>query len=282
LTDTGQGLHLPHRARRQNGTDHSGNGRRNHMLPQERYRKIVEYLQNHDIIKIDQMTEMFDVSVETVRRDLTFLAQEGVIRKVYGGAALIRSEAREAASAERMKHALDEKVAIAQKCVEFIEDGDWVLLGVGTTTLQVARALKARKDLTIISSSIHIIAELLDTDFDLYMIGGKIRAEEGSVSGALSLLELDNLRIGKAIIGTGGITVTNGLSDYNMEEALLRRKAVEQSYEVIVVADHSKFGKDVLTKVCPIDDVSLIITDRGLPHEEMEELRRAGVRFVLA
>jgi DeoR/GlpR family transcriptional regulator of sugar metabolism len=252
------------------------------MLPQERYQKIIDYLQGNKMIRIDQMAEMFGISVETVRRDLGKLEKDGVVKKVYGGATLVRPETHEAASSVRMQRALAQKQAIGRRCAEFIDDGDQVLLGVGTTTLQVAKALKTKKDLTVITNSVYIAAELLDTDFTVYMIGGRVRADEGAVSGSIALMQLDDFRIGKAVIGTGGITAANGLSDYNIEEAMLRKKVVERADEVIVAADSGKFGRDVLTRVCPIGDVSLIVTDRGLQQRYMDELREAGVEFVLA
>lgn len=252
------------------------------MLPQERYQKTTEYLKSHRMIRIDQMAEMFQISVETARRDLAFLQKEGVIRKVYGGATLVQKEPKEIDNAVRMERMRKEKQAIGRKCAEFIEDGDQVLIGVGTTTLQAARALKEKRDLTVITNSLPVVNELLDTDFHLYIIGGSIRHEEGAVSGAIATQQMENFSIGKAIIGAGGITLKNGLSDYHIEEALLRRKIVERAGQVIVAADSTKFGRDVLTHICPLSSVSVIVTDSGLPHSQIDALREAGTELALA
>ncbi|MCQ4636877.1 DeoR/GlpR family DNA-binding transcription regulator [Anaerovorax odorimutans] len=252
------------------------------MLPQERYTRLITYLQEHEIIKIDQLMKLFDISIETARRDLNHLEKEGVIKKIYGGATLVKKEAKEPATSDRMTRNLSEKTAIGKKCAEFISDGDSVLIEVGTTTLQVAKALKEKKNLMVITNSIHVVNELMDTDFDLYVIGGKVRHGEGSVSGAVSMFELENFHIGKAIISAGGVTLERGLSDYNIEEALIRKKVVEQSRETILVADNSKFGRDVLAHVCPISAMDLVITGEGLSPEMITRFEDANVNLVLA
>ncbi len=252
------------------------------MLPQERYRLLMQYLQEHEIIKIDEMAELFDISIETARRDLNYLEKEGSIKKIYGGATLVRKEEKEPATAERLTKNLAEKTAIGKKCAEFIHDGDSVLLEVGTTLLQVAKALKDKRNLTVITNSIHVVNELLETDFDIYMIGGKVRRGEGSVSGAVSIYELENFHIGKAVISAGGITLEQGISDYNIEEALVRRKVVEQAKEVILTADSSKFGHNVLAQICPISAIDLVITGEALNPEILSRFQDANVNLVLA
>lgn len=250
------------------------------MLPQERYSKLIEYLQEHEIIKIDQIMSLFDISIETARRDLNHLEKQGIIKKIYGGATLMAPEAKEPATSDRLSRNLTEKVKIAKKCAEFIKDGDSILLEVGTTTLQVARALKEKRNLTVITNSIHVVNELMDTDFDIYIIGGKVRHGEGSISGALAIFELENFQISKAIIGGGGLTPERGLSDYNIEESLVRKKVVEKAMEVILVADHTKFGRDVLAHICPVSAIDLVITGKELEPELAAEFEAANVNLI--
>ena len=249
------------------------------MLPHERYQKLTEHLKKHGIIKIEHMTRLFDISIETARRDLTYLEKKGIVKKIYGGATLLENGTKEPDTSERLSKNLEEKAAIGRKCAEFINDGDSILIEVGTTTLQVAKALKAKKNLTVITNSIHVVNELMDTDFGLYIIGGRIRHGEGSISGAISIIELENFHINKAIISAGGITVGRGLSDYNIEEALVRKKVIDQSREVIVVADSSKFGQDVLSHICPLSDVDLIITDNKLDRDLLQEFKDVNIVF---
>lgn len=252
------------------------------MLPQERYNKLIEYLQKHEIIKINQLMKLFDISIETARRDLNHLEKQGIIKKIYGGATLIKQEPKEPTTSERLSKNLAEKKLIGKKCAEFINDGDSILIEVGTTTLQAAEALKSKKNLTVITNSIHVVNTLMDTDFDIYIIGGKVRHGEGSVSGALTMLELENFQISKAIIGGGGLTLERGLSDFNIEEVMVRKKVVEQAKEVILTADNSKFGRNVLAHVCPITALDLVITGRNLNPETITKFEDANVNLVLA
>ena len=252
------------------------------MLPQERYRKLMEYLQENGIIKMDTLMDMFDISIETARRDLNHLEKEGLIKKIYGGATLVEKVTREPANAERLASNINEKEAIGRKCAEFIEDGDSIMLEVGTTVLQIAKAVKEKKNLTVITNSLPVVQELIDTDFQLYIIGGRIRHDEGAISGAVSMFEMSSFHINKAFIGAGGITLKNGISDFDIEESLVRRKIIEQSGEVFLAADSSKFGRDVLARIAPLDSVDLIITDDKIKPSLLSEFEEAGMNVVLA
>jgi len=252
------------------------------MLPQERYNRILRLMSNSNVIKIEEIIAEFTISVETARRDLTYLEGEGLIKKVYGGAVLVNPFAVEPLSRDRLTANLYNKELIGRKCSEFISDGDSVLLEVGTTTLQVAKALKEKKNLTIITNSIYVINELMDTDFTIYVLGGKIRHEEKSISGAESLFELDHFHVAKAIIGAGAVTAENGISDYNIEEAIVRKKIITRSKQVILVADSSKFGHDALINVCPISSIHTIITDKELDNDSLLQFTEMGANLVFA
>lgn len=252
------------------------------MLPHERYQEIIKYLKIHGIIKIDELMDMFGVSIETARRDLGYLEKEGLIKKIYGGAALIEKEATEPATSERFSRNIAEKAAIGQKCAEFIQDGDSVFLEVGTTVLQVAKAIKDKKNLTVITNSIHVANELMDTDFEIYIIGGRMRRGEGSMSGAVSIYQVENFHSGKVIVGAGGVTLENGLSDFNIEEALVRKKVIEQAKEVILAADSTKFGRDMMAHICPVSAVDLIVTNPSLPSPLLTQFENAGINIVFA
>jgi len=252
------------------------------MLPQERYNKILRMMSKSNVIKIEEIIEEFNISVETARRDLTYLEKEGLIKKVYGGAVLVNPFAVEPLSSDRLAANLLNKELIGKKCSEFISDGDSVLLEVGTTTLQVAKALKGKKNLTIITNSVYIINELMDTDFTIYVLGGKIRHEEKSISGAESLFELDHFHVSKAIIGAGAVTAENGISDYNIEEAIVRKKIITRAKQVILVADSTKFGHDALISVCPISSIQTIITDKGLDNNSLIKFNEMGTHLIFA
>ncbi|MEG0392792.1 MAG: DeoR/GlpR family DNA-binding transcription regulator [Anaerovoracaceae bacterium] len=251
------------------------------LLPQERYNDLLLQLKEQKMIKVEEIMARYQISIETARRDLTALEKLGKIKKIYGGAALVEENLYESAADVRLMEHEEEKVRIGKKCSEFIHDGDAILLEIGTTTLQVARHIKQRKNLTVITNSIYIVNELIGTNIDLYVIGGKIRHEEKALSGAISTSEIENFNISKAIIGAGAVTAQNGISDYNIEEALIRKKIIARAKETYLVADHSKFGFDSLVNVCPITSLDLIITDSGLSPEETEAFHRQGANLIV-
>lgn len=252
------------------------------MLPQERYYNILELLKVNNIIKIEDIMSSFNISVETARRDLNYLEKEGFIKKIYGGATLVDKPLLEPAGDDRLASNLKKKEAIGKKCSEFINEGDSILIEIGTTTLQVAKAIKDIKNLTVITNSIYVINELIGTTINLYVIGGKIRHEEKAISGAVSMFELDNFHVTKAIIGAGAVTVDNGVSDYNIEEALVRRKIIERSKEIFLVADSSKFGSNSLVHVCSMSDIDLVITDNDLDNKFIKAFQESNIKLVLA
>ncbi|MEG1584912.1 MAG: hypothetical protein RR361_07670 [Anaerovorax sp.] len=122
----------------------------------------------------------------------------------------------------------------------------------------------------------------MDTPIDLYIIGGKIRHEEKAISGAVSMFELDNFHITKAIIGAGAITPEYGVSDYNIEESLIRRKIIERSRQVFLVADNSKFGFNSLVHICPISAIDLVITGRNLDSKMIKAFQDVKTALVFA
>lgn len=221
-------------------------------------------------------------NTDTARRDLNYLEKQSLIRKIYGGAVLINPFVVEPLSSERLTANLSNKELIGKKCSEFISDGDSILLEVGTTTLQVAKAIKEKRNLTIVTNSVYVINELMDTDFTIYVLGGKIRHEEKSISGAESLFELDHFHISKAIIGAGAVTAENGVSDYNIEEAMIRKKLITRSKHVILVADSTKFGHDALINVCPISSIDMIITDKDLDNDSLIRFSEMGTNLIFA
>ena len=144
------------------------------MQPSERYELILQQLSRQEMVTIPELMQTFDVSNETVRRDLNFLEKEKKIKKVYGGAILFNRTASITGGTLRLTENVLEKEAIGRECAAMIHEGDTLYLGPGTTVLQVAKLLKGRKNLTIITDSMYTAMEFMDTEVELYFIGGKI------------------------------------------------------------------------------------------------------------
>lgn len=251
---------------------------------EDRQAKIVELLSEELFLDIRRLTERFQVSVATVRRDLGDLEQAGLLRRTHGGAVSINQVAQDPTNAARAVSHLAEKSAIAASAVEMIADGDTVLLDAGTTALEVAKLLRERTGLTFISNGADIIAELTRSDaHSVFAVGGEYADINRSFRGPLAEHFIRQFNVDKLILNASSIDLDRGLvftgSPLN---AGVQRAMIEVSSRVIVVADHSKFTKSSLSVTAKIEDVAVIITDVGaqaIIETAPDKLRR---KFVIA
>lgn len=224
----------------------------------------------------------FDVSIETIRRDLTILEKNGKIEKVYGGAKIKDLLYIEPAMENRMVTNLPQKECIAKKCCEFINDGDCIFIDCGTTPYYISKFLKSKNNLTVVTDSLTVVNELIHTDFDVIIIGGMVRKSEHSIVSFDYLFDFSILSIQKCFLCAGGLTADHGLSDYNMQDVVTRKIIIERSKEVFVAADSSKFGRDVTINVAPISKIDYIVTDSGLSKAMASSYKNQEVRLIIA
>jgi len=180
-----------------------------------------------------------------------------------------------------MNSGIAQKEAIASYCSSMIQEGECIFIDSGTTTYHISRLLKNRKNLTVLTNSIPVVNELMHTDIEIILIGGKIRHDELSVVSFNYLFNFSELNIQKAFIGAGGISIENGVSDYNMQEATTRKQIIERSREVIVAVDSTKIGKDVTVKIASLDTIDLIVTDQGVEKDFIQKMRQEKCGLVV-
>lgn len=252
------------------------------MFPLERQQKIIDLLKTHNVLKITELTQALNISTDTLRRDLNLLEKQGKIEKIYGGAKIAESKFFESSMEERMVSHLEEKEKIAKKCTEHIEDGDCIYLDSGSTTLQIAKYIKDKKNLTVVTNSIPIINELMNSSIELIIIGGKIRRNEQSVVTYDYLFNFNELNILKTFICASGITIEKGISDYNLEEAITRKKIIELSNLNYVAADSTKFGKNVTVHIAPLEKIDYIITDSHINKSFISKFNKTNTNLVIA
>lgn len=251
------------------------------MLAQERYNVILEMLEMNKIVKVPELCEKFNVSIETVRRDLEFLEQEGKLKRVYGGAVLNNKSSAEPSYSTRSTKNAKEKVTIGKKTAELISDGETLMIDLGTTTLEVARHLKNKKNLTVITNCMTIAQELVDVPtFRVILPGGILRPNELALSGFISEQFMKEFNVDKTIIGVGGITIETGVSDYHLEETRVRKIMIDKGKQIIAVADHSKFGIKALVNVCSINEVDVIVTNDKLKSSIANEYIEQGIKVI--
>ena len=250
---------------------------------QQRRQEILEKVRTQRMVKVLDLVKEYGVSVETIRRDLEYLESAGLLRRVYGGAVAHGLYGQEPTYSYREMVNYREKAAIGIKAAQLIEDGDTVIFDVGTTCLEVARNLKNKKDLTIITNATLIAHEMLrQNNCRVILLGGEMRAGELSVSGYIADRNLKDFYANKMIMGVGGVTVERGYTDYHLQEANTRRCMIEQSDLVIAVADYSKIGVTAMNFVCDISRVEKLVTDWSTPEPVLRAFRDKGVEVIVA
>ena len=251
---------------------------------QDRQAKIVELLREEQFLDIGTLTERFQISVATARRDLGELEAGGHLRRTHGGAVSINQVAQDPPHATRAISRLVEKAAIAAAAAGMIADGDAVILDAGTTALQVAKLLVGRTGLTVISNGVDIVAELIRGNAqNVFSVGGEYADSNRSFRGPLAEQFIRQFNVDKLILNATSIDLDRGLiCTASPLNASVQKAMIEVASRVIVVADHTKFTKSSLSVTARIEDVGVIVTDAGarsIIETVPEKLRK---KFVIA
>ncbi len=253
------------------------------MLSQERHQVILQLLDSKNSVSVAELVERFGVSEMTVRRDLDALERQGLLQRVHGGAILARGRGYEPPFLNRRLVRIAEKQRIAEKAVAYVQEGDSLALDVGTTTLEVARQLKDRRNLTIITPSFRIAGLLAELPHNrVILTGGILRPGELSLIGRLAEDAFRNFFVDKLFLGVGGIDLDAGLTEYNIEDAQVKQAMIRSAKEVIVVADASKFGRVAFAAVAPLEKITRIITDSSIDPDIVAALQARDVEVIVA
>ncbi len=251
----------------------------------DRREQILSMLEKDGIVKVSDLTATFGVSIETIRRDLEALEKEDLLKRVYGGAILKDHRSKEPTFQKRQEKNADDKYRIGRLASTFVEDGDVIAIDLGTTTMEMAIALKEKATRVIaITNSIPIAAELSKSEnAEVILIGGHVRGGELSVGG--DVLTETNMRMfqtDKIFLGVGGLTEAFGITDYKTEEMAFRRIGVERTQKVFALADHSKFGVTAMNQICELDRIDTVITDSKTNRTMINAIKERGVKVLVA
>lgn len=248
----------------------------------ERQQRLLRYIEQQQRITVNQIVEHFAVSLATARRDLQTLSSQGKVQRVHGGAIAVRQAAPEPPVLQRAAEQFPEKVRIGQAAADLIGDGETVFLSSGTTVLEVARRLRGKRNLTVITNSVLVINELADAAaITVISLGGLMRHSEMSLIGHLSELALSELRADKVILGIRAIDPEHGLTSGYVPETMTDRAILKIGREVVVVADHTKCGASATAFVAPITSIHTLITDAGTPPDFIAAVQARGVRVLV-
>ncbi len=252
------------------------------MHASARQAAILSALEDQGVCRVGDLAERLAVSGETIRRDVKSMETKGLVNRVHGAVAL-HDLLREPGFQKRYSQNAEAKKAIAQRAANLVENGDSLMLDTGSTTAYVARALARRSGLTVVTNCSEIARTLTASGRNrVYMAGGEFRSDDSAVFGASTIAFVEQFRVRLAILSIGAINLVDGLMDYHLNEAEFSRAVIRQSNQVLVVADHSKFGSQASVKVCELAAVDQVITDSPPPKAYRKALRDAGVSLVTA
>jgi DeoR/GlpR family transcriptional regulator of sugar metabolism len=249
----------------------------------ERHQLILRQLELDGRVSVSELARRAGVSEMTIRRDLEALEQTGALSRVHGGAVPAQSRSYEPPFALRVTQNVEAKRRIGKAAAALLHEGETAILDAGTTTLEVARALRGRRNLRILALSLHIADLLADEPGLTVMVAGGItRPGERSLIGSLAERAFEDLSFDTLFLTVGGIDLRHGLSEYNLDDAAVKRAAFASSRRRIAVADASKLGKAAFARIAAIEDLDVLVTDSDASPSFLDAIRNDGVEVVVA
>lgn len=255
------------------------------MLAEDRRKKIIVLLDESGSVRVAQLSNLFKVTEETIRRDLEQLEKDGYLSRTHGGAIKNSLDQQETAFSIRNMRNPEEKKLIGNKAVEFIEPGEVIALDASTTALQVARFLKecGKKDIVVITHALKVVMTLADsTNITVISTGGVLQQRTMSFVGPIAENALTNYNIKKAFVSCKGLTVEEGITESTDVQATMKGEFIKAAKEIFLLADHDKFGQAALATVAPVTVVHKLLTDKGTQVKEIEQYRALGIDVIIA
>ena len=221
----------------------------------KRHEIILTTLEKEKHVEVLDLCNKLNVSAVTIRKDLKFLEEKGLLHRTHGGASLENP---------------------------YINENDSILIASGTTVQALSKFIKPKNKLTVITSSLYVVLHLIhDKNIEILQLGGYIRHSSASVIGSYAAHILSNVSCSKLFLGVDGIDFDYGLSTTSLEEAQLNQKMLVSAQKIIVLADSSKFGKKSFAKICNLSDIHEIITDRNISLFNKQKLEEKGVKVTV-
>ena len=249
----------------------------------ERQKQILSLLTKQGRLSVSEIVEQFSISLATARRDLESLAEQGKLQRVHGGAITIEQAPPELPILQRESEQANEKQRIGQAAAALVQDGETVFLGSGTTVLEAARALRGRRNLSVITNSLAVVNALAGAEgVSVICLGGMLRNSELSFIGHITELAMAELRADKILIGTRAISLEHGLTHDYLAETVTDRAVLKAGKEIIVLADHTKFGRASAVLLAPLEQVHTIVTDGQTSNEFIKAVRGRGIKVIKA
>jgi len=251
------------------------------MQSEERQKRIEGHLLRMEFASLEELSELVDASVSTVRRDLDALAGKGTVRRTHCGARLANPKSDEFAFSARDTHQLAEKEAIGQACAELIHPNQTVIIDAGTTCYHVARHLEAKSP-QVFTNSLPVANLFAAANrLEVVVSGGVIYPRLGVLVGPLAVEAFSKIRADAAIMSCGGITL-EGITNSHGLLIEIQRAMIQAARKVIFCIDSTKFGRQSITKLCDLQTIDTIVTDKAAPANLVRALRKQGIEVIVA
>jgi DeoR family transcriptional regulator, aga operon transcriptional repressor len=253
-----------------------------------RSERILEALLRAGQVTVDELAATLNVSMATIRRDLTLLEQKGLLRRTHGGAIsvepMLYEPFRHDSSFQKHERLfVEEKRHIGLAAADLIRDGETIALTPGTTTTQIARSIRHRKGITVVTNAVNIAMELSHrNDLTVFVTGGFLRGMWFSLVGHTGTTAVGELFVDKVFVGVDGIDVERGLTSRQADEATVIRAMITQARRKIVVTDHSKLGRVDVALICPTSTIDVLITDEGAENSTIAPFVAQGIEVIRA
>ena len=253
------------------------------MYAEERQQTILTRIQAVGRVEVAELADDLDVTTETVRRDLSRLENLGHVRRVHGGAISVQNLIAEPSVEDRVQAMVGEKTRIASAALDELPDEGAILLDAGTTTAQLATMLPRDRRLTVVTNAMDIATALSGYDnVSVLVLGGRLRRRTLATVDGWAADMLRDINVDVAFVATNGISVDRGLTTPDSDEARIKSLMVAAARRTVLLADNTKVGRDHLVRFAVLDDIDVMITDRGVGDRELDGLRSAGLEVRLA
>jgi DeoR family transcriptional regulator, aga operon transcriptional repressor len=244
----------------------------------ERHQHILQKLKKEGSVNVVDLCNELSVSSVTIRKDLKLLEDKDLLFRTHGGGTLTNPYTVDRPVIEKAKIHSGEKTGIGEAAARLIEPNDCILIASGTTVVSLAKSLRPNGNLTVVTAALNVALELIHHQgIEVIQLPGIIRKTSSSVAGNYAEKMLEDFSFSKLFLGVDGIDPEFGLTTTNMMEAQLNKKMIGVAQKTIVLADSSKFGKRGFGRICGLEDVDQVITDRNISEHMVETLRGLGI-----
>ncbi|KWX72440.1 DeoR family transcriptional regulator [Paenibacillus riograndensis] len=250
------------------------------MLAAERRKKIIDLVHQDKRVLVSDLSRMFEVTEETIRRDLEKLEKDGILSRTYGGAMLNRHTNEDLPFVTRNALNTDMKRNIALKALDLINDGDTLMVDPSSTAFEFLKLLGNKNNLTVITNSINILHEFASSSMNIISSGGSLRHRSLSLVGPVAHDTIRRYNVDTAVISCKGIDMERGVTDSNEPECELKKYMLRQAQKIVLLADHTKFDKTAFTRLVELSSIDVLITDRRPAESWLTRLAEENIEVL--